>query len=296
MKDAKIGKGKIRVRVRPAVAQDKKPIVAFCKQIWGGHDYIPEVWDEWIKDRKARLLVATVNNMPVAVAHAYFQDKTTAWLEGVRVDPKYRGHGIAGRLNLELYKWARKNGAKVARLCTGGDNTASRNHLLKTGFEPLQTFARYTTTRPLKRKPNGTRRLGQYTKTFRKQLMESSMFDQYKGMYADGWTWCPLTPPNIRKLVRQKRVLRIVEDGTGPIGFAVGVPDRRGFTLGLATGSAGQIETGARYLRYLLKNKSSKSRIRALVPPIRSLENPLKYAGFKKTGATVVYERRVSHP
>src|SRR5215831_9736773 len=154
---------RIRLRVRPALPSDKEPVLKFCMHTWRGGDYIPEVWDDWMKERNGKLLVATVNGAPVGVAHAYLQTRSDAWMEGVRVNPEYRGHGIAGRLNKELAAWARRRGAKAARLCTGEDNRASRRHLLKTGFRPLQTFARYVSTRPLKRHPLGTKQVARYS-------------------------------------------------------------------------------------------------------------------------------------
>src|SRR5215831_15985383 len=140
---------RIRLRVRPALPSDKEPVLKFCTHTWRGGDYIPEVWDDWMKERNGRLLVATIKGDPVGVAHAYLQTPSDAWLEGVRVNPEYRGHGIAGRLNRELLDWTKRRRATAARLCTGEDITASRRHLLKTGFKPLQTFARYVSTRPL---------------------------------------------------------------------------------------------------------------------------------------------------
>src|SRR5215472_21121 len=98
----KASRHRIPVRVRPALQSDKAPVLEFCRHTWRGGDYIPEVWDDWMKERNGRLLVATARNVPIGIAHAYLQTRSDAWMEGVRVNPDYRGHGVAGRLNKEL--------------------------------------------------------------------------------------------------------------------------------------------------------------------------------------------------
>src|SRR5215472_4217694 len=93
---------KIRLGIRPAIPSDKATVLKFCQHTWRGGNYIPEVWDDWMKERNGRLLVATARNVPIGIAHAYLQTRSDAWMEGVRVNPDYRGHGVAGRLNKEL--------------------------------------------------------------------------------------------------------------------------------------------------------------------------------------------------
>ncbi|HEX9197876.1 MAG TPA: GNAT family N-acetyltransferase, partial [Candidatus Bathyarchaeia archaeon] len=136
-----------RVKIRNATAADKAPILEICKNIWNGHDYLPGVWDEWLADKDGRLVVAIVKGRTVGVAHASLQTPDVAWLEGVRVHEQYRGLGIAGKLNRALVRWARRRRARVARLCTGSSNLASKKHLEKIRFPLLQTFQRLDSTR-----------------------------------------------------------------------------------------------------------------------------------------------------
>ena len=37
--------GAMEAKVRPARAEDKEPLMSFIRQVWGGHDYLPYVWD-----------------------------------------------------------------------------------------------------------------------------------------------------------------------------------------------------------------------------------------------------------
>ena len=62
-----------QVKIRKAKPSDKSPVLEISKKIWSRHDYLPQVWDDWLADKNARLTVATVNGKTVGVAHASLQ-------------------------------------------------------------------------------------------------------------------------------------------------------------------------------------------------------------------------------
>src|SRR6266571_647711 len=165
------------VKIRPATQADKSPVLEFCTNTWPGGDYIPEVWDDWLRDARGRLVVATVSGSPVGIAHASLQTRSVAWLEGVRVHPSYRGRGIAGKLNIALTRFAAEKGATVARLCTGSMNKASKRHLDKVRFRLLQRFQRLHSVKPLKRWPSGIVRPRKYTAAMWKWLVSRQEFE-----------------------------------------------------------------------------------------------------------------------
>ena len=110
------------LQIRPAQAADRDAVVAFCARIWEGHDYVPNVWDEWLNDPQGIFLTAQQDGVPVAVARAVFPTPDEAWLEGMRVDPDHRGAGIALAVSAALGEEAGKRGARVVRLMTMGNN------------------------------------------------------------------------------------------------------------------------------------------------------------------------------
>lgn len=284
---------RVPVSIRPAVRTDKGPILEISKTIWSGHDYIPKVWDDWLKDKNGRLLIATVRGLPVGVAHAFFQTRRDAWLEGVRVHSDYRGLGIAGKLNRRLVDYAASEGARIARLCTGMDNKASRRHLSRTGFRLLQPYARYSSKRPLIKQPSGVSKVRKYNDTLWKQVKTCQNYRDYKGLFADGWTWYPLTPQSLKELVKKRGVLQTKNDSSNGQSISIMIPDEEGFTIGFMSGSQDQLETHARYLRYLLSKKRTNKRARILVPTIPRLEQIIRKSGFTKTGTTLVYEKPI---
>lgn len=131
------------IATRLAQPADKAAVLAFCAQTWEWGDYIADVWDEWLADSSGRLLVATLNDRPVALEHLRLMAPGECWLEGMRVDPALRGQGIAGHLNEFALREAQKLGATVARLATRSDNLLAQRVLERSEFRQVGTFLQY---------------------------------------------------------------------------------------------------------------------------------------------------------
>lgn len=278
-----------QVKIRRATASDRGPILDICKRIWNGGDYVPEVWDDWLRDGSGLLVVATVNETPVGVAHAGFQTRDVAWLEGVRVHEDYRGLGIAGKLNRALVKFARERGARVARLCTGSSNLASRKHLRKVGFNVLQTFQRMDSVRGVGRRPSRVIRPKQSRSGLWNWLSSSPEFVENRAMYSDGWTWYPLTATVFKDHLSEGRVLLTVAK-KGPSSCCIFLDDDRMLTLGFAAGELDDVVRVARFLRFKLSGGRYR-KVRILLPAKSPLVRALKDAGFEKTAKVLVYEK-----
>ncbi len=129
------------VEVRAAQAADREAVLAFCAHTWEWGDYLEYVWDEWLHDPQGLLLVATLDGQPVGVAHMRMTTEKDVWLEGVRVDPNYRKHGIATALHQMMQAEAIKRGATHSRLMTDSTNTASISLSERGGFRRMGAFA-----------------------------------------------------------------------------------------------------------------------------------------------------------
>jgi N-acetylglutamate synthase-like GNAT family acetyltransferase len=278
-----------QVRIRKALARDKAPILEITRNIWGGHDYLPQVWDDWLADEKGRLIVATVNGRTVGVAHASLQTPDVAWLEGVRVHEHYRGSGIAGKLNKSLVEWARKKHARVARLCTGSRNHASQKHLKKIGFPGLQTFQRLDMTRGLNVKPAGITTPKRSAKSLWHWLIARPEFIENRAMYSDGWTWYPLTQRALRKHIAQGHVLTTPRKGQ-PSSCCILHDEDKAMTMGFVAGDRTDISRLVRMLRFMMLRKKRQT-LRVLLPSRSSLIRALERSGFGKTAKILVYEK-----
>jgi GNAT superfamily N-acetyltransferase len=129
------------LELRPATPEDREAVLAFCQHTWKWGDYIEYVWDEWLHDKQGVLLVATFDHQPVGIAHLQMLTATEAWLEGLRVDPAHRHHGIATALQQTMLAEAMRRGATVARLMTESTNTASLSMLERSPFRRVAAFA-----------------------------------------------------------------------------------------------------------------------------------------------------------
>ena len=280
-----------QVVIRRALSSDKDRVLEFCKNTWPGGDYIPDVWDAWIRGPKGSLLVASASGVPVGLGHYYFQTRKLVWLEGLRVDPAYRGRGIAGKVNGALTKDAVAKGAVLAGLCTGIQNFASRRHVEKVGSKILQRFDRLDSTQALQRKPPNVSRLHKYEPGLWKFVRLQPEFPEFRGLYSDGWTWYPVTPQSLR---RSARGSGLVVANSGGETSSVGILSSEGrrLTLGFFAGEKSQAEHVARYSRYLL-SKAGFQRVRTLLPHGSSLVGVFKKAAFKNASSILVYQKKL---
>lgn len=132
------------IEVRPARAEDKDTVLAFCAHTWEWGDYIEQVWDEWLQDPTGQLFVAALDERPVGVTHMRMLNETDAWLEGMRVDPDYRNQGIAKALNTASLEEAMRRGATNARLATESTNDASIHLMENIHMRQVGSFAPFT--------------------------------------------------------------------------------------------------------------------------------------------------------
>jgi GNAT superfamily N-acetyltransferase len=269
-----------RIKIRKAEPRDKGPILEMTKHLWGGHDYLPEVWEDWLRQKNGRLIVATVDGRTVGVAHVVLQTPYIAWLEGLRVHEKYRGLGIAGKLNTALLEWAKRKGARVARLSTHINNRATRNHLEKIGFPVMQTFQRLDSTKGLRTKPPDVKVPRRSAKRLWNWLRTRPNFAENHAMYSDGWTWYPLSHQVLRNLMGQGRVLVGSRDGEHG-SCCIFLDEEKILTMGFAAGDGSEVAKLIRMLRFL-KFQKKREKLRVLFSSKSSLLRTLQRSGFKK--------------
>jgi GNAT superfamily N-acetyltransferase len=83
----------------------------------------------------------------VGVSHAYFcPKKEQVWLEGIRINPKYRRIGIASELINRMIRYGKEmdNNVTEAAAITAETNTASRHMLEKNAFQNRAQWTYYT--------------------------------------------------------------------------------------------------------------------------------------------------------
>ena len=145
------------LQVRRARPADRAAVLDFASTTFDGWDYIPRAWDAWIDAPDGVLLVAAPGGAPdgsprdaagvglevgraIAVARVALLSPSEAWLEGIRVDPRVRGLGVASDLQVAELRWASASAARIVRYATGQRNEASHRLGRRHGFELCHAF------------------------------------------------------------------------------------------------------------------------------------------------------------
>ena len=131
------------VLCRPAVKGDQADVGEFCKRIWEGEDYLPEVWEQWFHDSNGLLAVAEYNGHAFACSKVSLLANGQWWLEGFRVDPQFQGMKVGSHLHHYVVDWWLKNGDGTLRLMTDAGNFAVHHMCIQTGFRKTNEVCGY---------------------------------------------------------------------------------------------------------------------------------------------------------
>jgi GNAT superfamily N-acetyltransferase len=132
------------IEVRFAQAEDREAVLAFCAGVWEWEDDIEHTWERWLQDPSGRLFVATIESQPVGIVHIQMLTAIDAWLEGLQVDPAFRGQGIARLLIDEAVLEAMQRGAEYIRLLVGSTNARSIQIVERAFWRRIGAFALYS--------------------------------------------------------------------------------------------------------------------------------------------------------
>jgi GNAT superfamily N-acetyltransferase len=276
-------------RVRPARKADKGPLMSFVKDNWGGHDYIPRVWDEWLKSRAGRVFVAEVNGVPLGMCRVKFQEDRTAWLEAARVHPEYRGLGLATMLGESLIRAARGRGSKVFRLCSRATNHAAHRQIARMNFREKSRVSIYEPKEGARFKAQrGVRRAGvQDLIKVAELIMKSREFRLGSGVYWDTYEAFSLTPPVIENLVRSGAIW------TAGRSVAIAVMGGlRGEAWRQVCFLTGEEDEPVKLVRHVfgLKGTKRESRRMVWVPQGSRIIGNLRRQGFDRQSSQVLFE------
>lgn len=137
------------VAVRPAEPDDHEAVVGFTRDTWETGDYLPHVFEEWVRTDgdSQRTLVAEVGGEVVGVVQVVLLSDWEAWGQGIRVHPDYRGQGVSMALTRACFDWARERGAVVQRAMVFSWNVQGLGQARASGYEPVAEF-RWAHPRP----------------------------------------------------------------------------------------------------------------------------------------------------
>ena len=126
MRKLKLNREPMLTKVRKIRPSDHEAILEISKHIWDGHDYLPSVVDEWLKDPDSHTYGVEFDNRLVAIANLrVIEEGKTGWMEGLRVHQDHRGKGYADALTRHLIEKGEQLGVHRLRYTTATENEAS---------------------------------------------------------------------------------------------------------------------------------------------------------------------------
>jgi GNAT superfamily N-acetyltransferase len=123
-----------QVLCRPAIERDYPDIAEFCKGIWEGGDYVPEVWHHWFNDPNGLLATAEYDGRAIGCAKLTLLAEGQWWLEGFRVAPPYQGLKVGSSIHNYMSDWWQGHCDGTVRLMTSAKNIHVHHLCDKTGY------------------------------------------------------------------------------------------------------------------------------------------------------------------
>ncbi|HTY08900.1 MAG TPA: GNAT family N-acetyltransferase [Candidatus Edwardsbacteria bacterium] len=209
------------VTVRRARPADKATVLDFCRHTFGRWgDYLPEVWDRWVREKKGLLMVAEVRGTPVGVGKITVQRPGVLWLEGLRVDPIWRGHGIGRVIQDFTWRKAMALRPRVVRYATGSYNKISqhlgKSKAMRIAAEFDEYAARPLSARETQLVPATANDLDAVLRLFQRD----AFCNHWHGLMLEGWVARSFDRDMLRQLITEGRVYSY-SDGRGLAGALV---------------------------------------------------------------------------
>lgn len=195
------------VKFRKAKPSDKATVFDFCQKTFGRWgDYIPEVWDQWLKDKKGLFFVADLHGTAIGLGKITEHRPGELWLEGLRVDPTFRGHGIGRAIQDFTWVKALSFKPKYIRYATGSYNKISIHLGKSKGMKIIGNFDEMWCKAP---QADETKLVPARTSDARDimaLLIKDSRHKLWKGFYLEGWKALTMDEALLLRLIKGKRV------------------------------------------------------------------------------------------
>ena len=103
---------------RPLRPSDRRRVLEISAGVWDGHDYLPEVFDEWVQDPGANFQGVELEGVVVGIQRLRPIAPGILFMEGMRVDAALQGRGIGSEMARMAIAGAREQDFRELRLVT----------------------------------------------------------------------------------------------------------------------------------------------------------------------------------
>lgn len=215
-------------KVRKVAVSDKDDVMEISRHIWDGHDYLPLVIDEWVRDPSSNVYGVQENSRLVAVANLrIIEGGRTGWMEGLRVHPNHRGKGYAEVLTDKLIAIAKKKGAQRLRYTTSSENEASLKLAEKHGFNRVLEMAGFWHSSPKTKLPVAADlevRKADHKEVYK--LLQSNRHVVPAEVLVYDWKALDVSPENLKK-IGESHEFQITTKKDKITSLSLGYPRRR---------------------------------------------------------------------
>jgi|TARA_B100001750_G_scaffold141887_1_gene113155 N-acetylglutamate synthase-like GNAT family acetyltransferase len=176
-------------KIREPNQFDKQQVLDFCQNTFSWGDYIEEVWDSWyINDG---LVVIEENGKVIGMAHGViYKNEKMLWLEGIRVNEKYRKNGFATCLIEYFERKAKDSHVTHLNMLIESENTASLNLTKKLGYKKISKWNYFS----LESRKNDSEQTEFHDVSF------NELNDTANIRFVESWRWIPITEASFNKL------------------------------------------------------------------------------------------------
>ncbi|MGM0605724.1 MAG: GNAT family N-acetyltransferase [Halobacteriota archaeon] len=238
---------KPNVTVRQARPADEAAVVSFTENTWPDRDtgdYVPRVFADWVEtdgDRQRTFVLDVDDGEDVAgICQGVMLSDREGWLQGMRINPEYRGLGVSKPLTNAAFRWCRDRGATVARAMIFSWNVAGLGQAQSVGFEPVTEF-RFTHPVPDSDAEHDLQ-TGADPAAAWSFWIDSSARDHLRGLVMDdeeSWALSELPLDRLEAAAADDRLVAVYEDGLAGFTYRDRTFDR--------TTEAGAVERWALY-------------------------------------------------
>jgi predicted PurR-regulated permease PerM/GNAT superfamily N-acetyltransferase len=190
---------------RPAWESDRPDVVELTARMWEGHDYVPQVWNQWLADREGVLAAAEIESKVVGIGKLTRLRPDEWWIEGLRVHPDYQGTKIGSQIFEYLLGQWRQRGGGFIRLSTSSERVQIHHLCDRLGFHRVETFLVMAAS-PLERGPLAFELISLADAPAALALSEQKATAWgAPGLVNIGWQWSRLTNDRLLEFIRRKR-------------------------------------------------------------------------------------------
>ncbi len=277
------------LQVRRGQPEDIEAVNTICADVWGGSDYVPSIWLEWIAQPNNQFYLFELEGQPAALycLRLGLAEPGSSWIQAVRVATSFKGRGLAAAIIEHAITTSRELGFHVLRYTTAHTNTPMHRLADRYGFRHIGNFLSYHFKGLLPPKPSGlTSRLvttaefdGAYG-----LVTASAEYRATEGFYCDNWLWRPLDIENLRGHIERREVFTL----NGALrALAILTKDEEGFFW--LPFLAGEPQARTALLTAMLHKVSCLSpqeqvELAVLLPQTPVIESLLTKAGFAPDG------------